>query len=136
MTKLLHTKSKIFFPNSYVVRIEYGEGFTDIAAEAEYRKIIRAAYKLIHGTWGYSALHSELTNESLDSQSNGISYQDWVYSFRAYFCFKDEMDALQFRLTIEARAIQVVMWPKNTLFTIHEIVETAASNTSDILSQT
>ena len=136
MTKLLHTKCKIFFPSSYVVRIEYGEGYTDLAADAAYRKVIRNAYRLIQGTWGYSTLQQELINESLDIQSNGMSYQDWIYRQRAYLCFKDEIDALQFRLMIEERAIQVVMWPKNTVFTIHEIVETNASNTPSILPQT
>ena len=136
MTKLLHSRSKIFFPDPYVVRVEYGEGYDEISSEADYRKVNRNAYKLIQGTWGYSTLRLELTNDPLDIQSNGMSYQDWIYRRRAYLCFKDEMDALQFRLTIEARAIQVVMWPKNTVFTIHEIVETNANNTPDILLQT
>jgi len=142
MTKLLHSRSKIFFPNPYVVRMEYLCNRPDEVLEAEYRKVTRRAYKLIQGTWGYSQLEHDVIQVKNDhghtappgaNHFNGMSQQqiiatlfdpDWQSVRRAYCCFKDEMDALQFRLSIEARAIQVVMWPAGTLFTIHETIET------------
>lgn len=146
MTRLLHSRSKIFFTNPYVVRMEYLMTYqSSDMIEADYRKVTRNAYKLIRGTWGYSALDYEVIKVKDDYEQanppgaqhfNGMSHQqmiaslfdpDWVNVMRGYICFKHEEDALQFRLTIDARARQVVMWPEKTLFTIHEVVETDES---------
>lgn len=138
ITKLLHTRSKIFFPSPYVVRLEYGHDQSETNVSADYRKIIRNAYKLIKGTWGYSKLEYEIITprspSPLVAGSNGTSMQQILWSWsddsvcvhRGYLCFKDELDALQFRLTIATRAIQVKMWP-TLWFTIHEVVETNES---------
>jgi hypothetical protein len=122
--------------------MEYLSNQPDSVIEADYRKVTRNAYRLIRGTWGYSPLEHEVIQIKNDhghtappgaSHFNGMSQQqilatlfdpDWQSVRRGYLCFKDEMDALQFRLTIDARAIQVVMWPNNITFTIHEITET------------
>lgn len=135
ITKLLHTRTKIFFSNPYVVRIEYKDNQSESDIRTDYRKITRNAYKLITGTWGYSELEHEFItprspNPALLAGSNGTSMNqvlwalsdDSIFVYRGYFCFKDELDALQFRLTIDTRAIQVKMWP-TLWFTIHEIVE-------------
>lgn len=144
MTKLLHTRSKIFFPDPYVVRMEYSHDILWDEAAIDYRKVTRNAYKLIHGTWGYSALQSEqikVKDENVrvcqpyPAFFNGINQVqiigalfdvDWVQVSRGYLCFKDELDALQFRLSIDTRAMEVKMWPA-CWFTIHEVVETDES---------
>lgn len=138
--KLLHTRSKIFFPDPYVVRMEYGRETFMEQAEADYRKITRRAYRLIQGTWGHSKLEYEQVktkdNDStvqppLQAQFNGINQQIlaplfisyFTHVLRGYICFENELDALQFRLSIEPKSIQVKMWPARW-FTIHELVET------------
>ena len=137
MGKRLHTNTKIFFPNPYMVRVE----FPIVPAEeanAEYRKILRYAYKSLKGTWGYSTLEFETwQTEPQDPEpdpaptpvtvlANIISapYNPGHMSvLRGYICFEEEIDALQFRLSLSAKSRQVTMWPKRE-FTIHEVVET------------
>jgi hypothetical protein len=141
MTKRLHTRTKIFFPNPYVVRLEY-PGATLESAGDDFRKLCRKAYRLIDGTWGHSKLDYEQSKKADAGPSvplhimspaghqvvniNALFQNDIEFVPRAYFCFKDELDVLQFRLTVEARAIQVKMWPEQ-YFTIHEVVETDES---------
>ena len=137
--KRLHTNSKIFFPDPYMVRLE----FPNVSAEeanAEYRKITRSAYKLLKGTWGYTQLEFEswkiegdlevsptptlvTPNANLSNIFSSLFDNSYVTHLRGYVCFSDEIDALQFRLSISATARQVTMWPKRE-FTIHEVVET------------
>lgn len=115
-------------------------------SEADYRKLMRRAYKLIQGTWGYCNLeYEELTLTSNDLKQAAVVQpvvinnllvggppfpvflagfqQSWAHVARGYACFKDEDDALQFRLMIGAKAIRIHMWPAKRLFTIHELVE-------------
>lgn len=138
--KRLHTNSRIFFPDPYVVRVDFPEGTME-AAMAEYRKLTRSAYRLLKGTWGYSQLEYEQWQASNKNNHpaplcpghfagmnqgqivSSLFDSDWVSILRGYICFADELDALQFRLSLSAKAIQVVLWPKNILFTIHEVVE-------------
>jgi hypothetical protein len=138
--KLLHSRSKIFFPNPHVVRVDYS-GRPDAVVDAEYRKLTRTAYKLLQGTWGWSPLgheHIQVKNDhghlyppgprhfdgmSQTKMLDSLFNPDWQIVRRGYVCFKDELDLLQFRLTIDTKSIRVVMWPENTEFTIHEVVE-------------
>lgn len=133
--RALHTNSKIFFPDPYVVRVEYDGILFDNETDARYRKLLRQTYKLIKGTWGHSPLIFEtLQNSESDpaAQTQPLTQQQIMTAIfssdfrsvkRGYLCFEDELDALQFRLSIDVTAMQVVMWPKQTLFTIHELVE-------------
>ncbi len=116
MAKLIHIRSKIFFTNPYVVRVEYVDQI-DSVAEADYRQLTRSAYKHLHGTWGYSPLLFEL----IQLDNNFPPYYGVKSVRRAYFCFQDKEDALQFRLSLFVSSIQVHMWPENTKFTIHEV---------------
>lgn len=143
MRRLLHTQSKLTF-TGYVVRLDYKDlAFED--AEKEHRKTCRSAYKLLKGTWGFSQLTQETIcikpDQNQPTTAIGKPYgsghfagmtpaqaisslfdQDWVLVTRAYFAFKDEADALQFRLSVNSNAIRVHIWPKLE-FTIHEVVE-------------
>jgi hypothetical protein len=47
---------------------------------------------------------------------------EYQTKIRGYICFADELDALQFRLSISAGSRQVKMWPERW-FTIHEVVD-------------
>ena len=141
--KKLHSRTKIFFPNPYVVRLEYPDLNLD-AAMADYRKLTRQAYKLLKGTWGYCQLEYEQVKIKDESKHPvppspnpfaGMNHQqiianlfesDYQSVSRGYICFADELDALQFRLSISANAIRVFMWPERR-FTIHEMVETDES---------
>lgn len=142
--KQLHTRTKIFFPNPYVVRVEYPVEMMAEKAASEYRKVTRKAYRLITGTWGYCHLEPELVkvkDEFNHPTPPGPSYfsglapgvviaslfdPDYQHRIRGYLCFADELDALQFRLTVSETAVHVLMWPERW-FTIHEVVETDES---------
>jgi len=139
--KRLHLRTKIFFPGPYVVRMEYPAEISLEDAEKDYRKLTRRAYRLIGGTWGYCPLELEIvkvkdefnhpappgpghfTGMPPGMQIASLFDPDYQQRIRGYLCFKDELDALQFRLTISTAAIQVLMWPERW-FTIHEVVET------------
>jgi len=137
--KKLHSRTKIFFPKPYVVRLDYSNIVAD-EAMTDYRKLTRQAYKLLKGTWGYCQLEYEqvkIKDEFKHPAPPGPNHfavmippgigvssfdSDYQRVARGYICFADELDALQFRLSISANAIQVLMWPERW-FTIHEIVE-------------
>jgi hypothetical protein len=141
MTKLIHTRSKIFFANPYVVRVEYGKDESLDSASADYRKLTRRAYKIIQGTWGFCNIEYEQVKTKNDNNNpappgighfNGMNNNqilaslfdsDYVHVLRGYFCFQNELDVLQFRLMIDTKAIQVHMWPDKRLFTIHEFID-------------
>lgn len=142
--KRLHTNSKIFFPNPYVVRVDFGAQCQLDRAESEYRKLTRKAYRNIKGTWGYSNVMSEhvkIKDDHKHSAPPGPGYftgmhtnlviaaimdPDYQSENRAYICFKDEEDALQFRLTVDVPLLHVLMWPER-LFMIHEVVEDSST---------
>src|SRR4051812_10395221 len=120
--KRLHTNTKIFFSNPYVVQVEFSD-LVQNEAESQYRKIIRSSYKLIKGTWGYSQLEYENWQTKNDpepfdsvqvispSLSNifpsPFDNNNYITRLRGYVCFADVMDALQFRLSISTKAKQV-----------------------------
>jgi len=133
--KKLHPLTKIFFPNPYVLRIDYsGEN----GSFKEYGKLMRKTYKLIQGTWGYSQLEYEtvqIKNDHGHTSAPGSSFfsgmsstavisslldPDYANRLSGYVCFKDEGDALQFRLSIEVKSVHVCMWPERK-FLIHEM---------------
>lgn len=138
--KRLHSRTKIFFPNPYVLRLEYPLVSPE-QATAEYWKLTRQAWKLLEGTWGYSQLQQEQIKIKDEFKDNALQVSthfagmtpiqqiavlfnsDYQNVLRGYLCFSDKLDALQFRLMIPTNAIQVSMWPERW-FTIHEIVET------------
>ncbi len=128
MTRRYHGNTKIFFPNPYVIRVSYSNDIPEQTVNDNYRKVIRQAYKLIKGTWGYTTLEYEsfsIKKESVLSAPVGVHTlfdSDYV-ARRGYFCFKDEMDALQFRLSIDTNSVHIHMWPSERKFIIHEYLE-------------
>lgn len=141
MSKLIHTNSSIFFSNPYVLRLDFPDKTYDTALR-EYLKNNRKAYRLMGGTWGHTTLEMEMVrfkhdHETLNAPGPGffgamltpavissLLDPDFKQIPRGYLCFADELDALQYRLTVEANAIHVLMWPTDRKFTIHEVVET------------
>ena len=118
MTKKIHVRTKIFFSNPYVVRIDHN---TDdgLGSTAGFRKIKTQAYKSIQGTWGWSPPEYEIIKKDDKKIVN-----HWAGIFdesilRSYWCFANDLDALQFRLMIGNNASQVYMWPERW-FTIYE----------------
>jgi hypothetical protein len=128
MKRLLHTRQKIFFPNPYVLRVEYVNDWP--AAKSTHRKIASHAYKVIRSTWGYCNLGYESSrinvNPTVGVGINGNQIIHSIFDYDttivpvAYFCFEDYADVIQFMLSVDARAKQVQIWPDN-LFTIHEV---------------
>ncbi len=115
MIRRLHTNVKIFFPNPYVVRLEHDDAAFD-QHPISFMKLTSRVRKVIQGTWGFSRPEFEVVGSP-----HGVD--PWKTICRSYWCFKDEIDALQFRLMLDSRATQVRMWPER-VFTIHETVET------------
>lgn len=130
MKKKLHIDSKIFFPNPYVVMLEHNS-YEDVEPW-HFQKLTRKVYRLIKGTWGYCKPEPEYKFPEKDEKKSPtlpllsgkfipIHNMDSIY--RSYWVFKDEIDALQFRLMIGEKSDHVYMWPKR-YFTIHEVIET------------
>jgi hypothetical protein len=130
MAKRLLTKSKIFFPNPYVVRLDHEEtGATTMSVS--YRSALKIARKNLGGTWGCSQPEYEVIQKispvdftalTSANQLTAIFTGSGDGKYRSYWCFADEMDALQFRLSVECPAIQVFMWP-DRWFTVTEITD-------------
>ncbi len=120
MSKKLHVASDVIFDNPYVVRVNHTESTNGNYNLLEFRKILKLAKELIHGTWGYSnAEYEELVDKS-DVRHGGLSIIVHKYECRSYWVFKDNIDALQFRLTVGDKATHVHMWPTKIKFTITE----------------
>lgn len=125
MTKKLHTHTKIFFPHPYVVRVDHEElGNYNAPLPKSYTDLKSRAYKLIQGTWGVSGPNFEMIG---DPVANVTAIFSTISVMRSYWCFQNEVDALQFRLMVGTNAIQVRMWPESVWFTIHEVEESNES---------
>lgn len=101
MAKRLHTNTKIFFKNPYVVRII-------LQNMQEFQQIKKYARENIFGTWGYSELKYDYVDSIIQS---------------VYFCFADTQDALQFSMYCSKNIKKVIIWPELT-FTITEYIQT------------
>lgn len=141
MIRKYQGNTKIFFSNPYVLRVSYPREMTDNQIEAKHGELRRRTHKLIKGTWGHSSITTETVQTKNDHNHpappgpghfGGMSPHvvivslfnpDFSYEKRSYFCFKDEMDALQFKLSLDSNAIHVHMWPSELFFIIHEVVE-------------
>jgi hypothetical protein len=127
MTRKLHTRTKIFFENPYVIRVDHEENpnllFTQPLPKS-FSDLRSRAYKLIQGTWGFSRPQIETQQED-----NGIltSLFNGRMVIRSYWCFRNDIDALQFRLMVGNNAKQIHLWPSSIWFTIHEVVESNES---------
>jgi hypothetical protein len=105
-TRIIHTHTKICFVNPIVVKITFED--IDLAVSV-HSKICRSLYKLVKDTYGYT------TDTSFEVSDSEHAYDCKKVS---YFCFKDELDALQFMLTHKNIAKRVKIWPE-VYFTIH-----------------
>lgn len=141
MIKRYHGNTKIFFPNPYVLRVSLSRDMTDAQAETKLGELRRRTHRLIRGTWGYSSVSTETVQVKNDHghptppgpwHYAGMSpnlvivpsiVPDFSFEKRVYFCFKDEADALQFKLSLDSNAVHVHMWPSELRFVIHEVVE-------------
>lgn len=127
MKKLLRTDIKIPFGNPYVVRLDYND-VQESVINADRRKLIKRCTETMGASWGYSKIVHERGPDRevqpLILNGTNISPGWWAPTDipRIYFCFADEIDALQFRLTISTRAQQVKIWPIIP-FSIFEYVE-------------
>lgn len=120
LVKRLHTNSPIFFENPYVLRVEFPSDVDLTTLTMNFGRINRKTYTIVGDTWGYSSIVLEYTRKAKYADP------DFMESMRhrAYVCFKDELDALQYRLVLGEKAQKVLIWPTNTRFTIHEVVST------------
>ena len=110
--------SEKLFPNPVVLQVEFSDPNL-----REFQRIKNRVYKTIKGTWGCSDLQPVILHIDLfREKTSTIFYSNSTkIVYRAYFCFKDEIDALQIKL-INENISRVYMWPK-TSFQIHEYTD-------------
>ena len=122
MKKKFHINSTMFLQDPYIVRIDHSppEMFYGQYSIAEFRKTLKVAKTLIHGTWGYTTPDYEVLSSPEITSSN---YFPPTFQLRSYWVFDDELDATQFRLTVGNDAIRVYMWPAGNKFTITEYID-------------
>src|SRR5271165_4189356 len=113
MSRKIHPKTKIFFKDPYVVRIDHNDRdgiYIPAETNPYFRELKTKTYKLVKGTWGYSLPQFEKgPNDKLDLLAS-LFTSNMV--LRSYWCFEDELDALQFRLMIGEPATHVHVWPE------------------------
>ncbi len=136
MSKRLYTETKIFFSNPYVISVDHESSIPE--AEASFRKLKKYAIKNIHGTWGFCQFIEDeflqIKNDfnhqappgprhffgmTQEQQIESLFDPDYITVKRSYWCFKDELDALQFRLMIGTKAQHVTVWPSK-YFSIYD----------------
>jgi len=110
--------SEKLFPNPIVLQVE----FSDLNLK-EFQRIKNRVYKTTKETWGCSILQPVILYIDLlpEKTSPTFYHNSTKIVYRAYFCFKDEIDALQIKL-INENVSRVYMWPK-TSFQIHEYTD-------------
>lgn len=134
MKKEIHVNSKIFFADPFVIRVDH----TDVtglqmsgATPQSFLALTRKIYKNIKGTWGVSKprweqvslINKDTIDPTLSKHQLNLLYGSNFHSaLRSYWCFKNELDVLQFKLMLDRNAVRVLMWPECN-FTIHEIIE-------------
>jgi hypothetical protein len=139
--KQLHTNTKIFFPNPHVIRLDHEDdnGLTG-NVPASFKKLLKDARNTFSTTWGFCYPEHEMVKVKNDfgqqhppgsvQHNHGVPLHvqvaslfnpDWNFVARSYWCFKDELDALQFRL-MAGKTLKMRMWPSR-MFTIYEITE-------------
>lgn len=127
-SRRIRTNSDIFFPNPHVIRISYPQNFIESMALAEWRLLVRQTYKAMTGTWGHTGVKLEfyrIKKEGVDYSDplSAIFGEDYFSEYRGYFCFRDELDVLQFRLMSGAGALNLEMWPSDLKFQFHEFID-------------
>jgi hypothetical protein len=123
MTYKLHIASRMFLTDPYVVRVKHPESVSyENQNLNEFRKMLKLAKAQITDTWGYSNPIFEIvkTAGEVVVLFGTISIDVPVEECHSYWVFTNEMDALQFRLTVGENALQMHMWPKNIKYTIYE----------------
>lgn len=118
----IHTASKMFLTNPYVVRVKHPESVSpDNQNLSVFRNLLKAAKLTINDTWGYTNPTFEIIKTNGDEISLGyLTYKLPVSVFHSYWVFTNELDALQFRLTAGENASRVHMWPTKLKYTIVE----------------
>lgn len=127
MIRRYHSNIRIFFDNPYVVRTSY-EHSNYSANDVMHRGLVKKAYKMCQGTWGHTAVIADTIYKVSPTPPPGkfagfSIFDDCYIEHRAWFCFQNELDALQFRLTLDTLSVHVNLWPNTLKFIIHEVVE-------------
>jgi hypothetical protein len=129
MNYKLHIASRMFLTDPYVVRVRHPESVSyDNQNLSEFRKMLKIAKAQITDTWGYSNPVFEIikTDGEPGVIFTGITTTQWftpTTECHSYWVFTNELDALQFRLSVGENALQMHMWPNNVKFTITEYIE-------------
>ena len=129
MKTKLHIGTKMFLKDPYVVRVEHPGTEPPNLDLTHFRKFLKTAKSLTTASWGYSNPEYRIVGETkhtatvtfLNNHSN--TFYVPVYGCYSYWAFTDELDALQFRLTVGENAAQMYMWPANIKFTITEYID-------------
>ncbi len=119
-SRRLRTNSPIFFNAVYVIRVEFAPNIEFVDATIQFTSMNRKAFSSMIGTWGFSRLFDETTEDYSDSTS-WFKYSESIRR-RGYVCFAEEADAMCYRLTHNITMQRVHIWPKKATFTISEFI--------------
>lgn len=110
--------STVNFKDPYVLVIKFED--KDMAKASKiFRKLINETKDSYRGTWGYVPVDTFYV-----TRSDPKSYYDSELVVRAYVCFSDKEDALQFRLMCPVPSEKTVIWPHNLMFNMFVVTET------------
>ena len=129
MKHKIHIASRMFLSDPYVVRVRHPESISyDNQNLSQFRQLLRTAKLMIRDTWGYSNPVFEIVKSEHEPGIivGGMTTTQWytpLTECHSYWVFTNEMDALQFRLTVGENALQMHMWPNNIQYTITEYFE-------------
>ena len=121
----MYFASRMFLKDPYVVRVVHPESPTPSNVNlGEFRKMLKVAKSQITDTWGYSNPRFEtIKSDAVQAVAFNGQQMNWLNPIdrcHSYWVFTNEMDALQFRLTVGDNAMQMHMWPQSVRFTITE----------------
>ena len=121
MPRLLHTKQRIKIKNPYVILMTHtpAKSFSS-DHEIAYQELIKFVRGQAVETWGYSELWT--TDGQKVTYPFYPQFQSEDKKVISYWFFKDEQDALAFRLKAYGKCQQVHMWPGKITFTVFEYV--------------
>ena len=112
MIKRIHVKTNLFIRNPYIYRVCFSKE-PHANVERQYSNLLKTIRNRAQYTFGYSSLIVD-TIELENRYDN---------RYMCYIIFQNELDVVQIKLSVNLQFSKIILYPKNLLFTIHEVVE-------------
>jgi hypothetical protein len=120
-----HINSRMFISNPYVIRVTHPECTSpENMRLGEFRKMLKTAKSQITDTGGYSNPEFEIIKSNITTNISLQKFWDAPsVQCHSYWVFTNELDALQFTLSVGENALKMHIWPTNVKYTITEYIE-------------